>query len=230
MSVNEDSHQTLTYVESMSALCERILHIRQSTPHQQRVLIGVAGAPGSGKSTLAESLPALLDPVLAKYDEASVVVPMDGFHLDNAVLDARGLRAVKGAPQTFDVAGFSHLLGRLAKCVDEPLYVPVFDRSMDLARNASQEVSKAHSVVIVEGNYLLLDQPGWRDLSDSFDCTIMLRVPLETLESRLVQRWLDHGHTEDEARQRALSNDIPNARTVIAESIPADLYYESVRQ
>lgn len=230
MTNNEDSPKTPICVESVSDLCERILHIRTSAPPQRRVLIGIAGAPGSGKSTLAESLPALLDPMLAKQGEASVVVPMDGFHLDNAVLDAHGLRAVKGSPQTFDVAGFAQLLRRVANREEETLYVPVFDRSMDLARNASQEVSESHSVAIVEGNYLLLDQPGWCDLSDSFDCTIMLRVPLATLESRLVQRWLDHGLTEDEAQQRALSNDIPNARTVLAESIPADLYYESVRQ
>ncbi len=217
------------YIDSLDKLCQIILDIRQRTASDQRVLVAVAGAPGSGKSTLAESLPALLNAALSGAGESAVVVPMDGYHLDNAVLDAHGTRAVKGSPQTYDVSGFVSLLHRVAVRGAQAVYVPVFDREADFARNACQTVAHEHSVAIVEGNYLLLNRAEWSDLSLVFDCTIMLDVPLETLESRLVQRWLDHGHTPEQAEQRALSNDIPNARVVLAESITADLYYKSVR-
>ena len=76
---------------------------------------------------------------------------------------------------------------------------------------------------IVEGNYLLLDEPGWRDLARHFDMTVFLEVPERELERRLVQRWLDHGHDAQAARARAQANDIPNARRVAAGSRPADL-------
>lgn len=224
------SAEVRTYINSVSSLCDHVLDLRANADETSRVVVAIAGAPGSGKSTLAESLPEILDVELTKNGEASVVVPMDGFHLDNAILDQRHLRAVKGSPQTFDVAGFASLLGRIANRADQSVYIPAFDRAADLARNACQEVLNSHSVVIVEGNYLLLRQTGWNELSPYFDCTIMLDVPFDILEARLIQRWLDHGHTEEQARQRALSNDIPNARTVVEESIPAHLYYESVRQ
>jgi pantothenate kinase len=155
---------------------------------------------------------------------------MDGFHLDNAILAERGQLPVKGAPQTFDADGFVSLLQRLAEPTDKPVYVPVFDRAADLARNAAQCVDKSHRVIIVEGNYLLLDRDGWNTLPAIFHLSIMLDVPLATLEERLVQRWLDHGLTQEQARLRALDNDIPNARLVLQESKPADLTFESVRQ
>jgi pantothenate kinase len=155
---------------------------------------------------------------------------MDGFHLDNAILANQGQLAFKGAPQTFDVDGFVALMRRLAAPVAAPVYIPVFDRQADLARNAAQCVDRRHAVLIVEGNYLLLDRPGWRELPDLFHQSIMLDVPMATLEQRLVQRWLDQGLDARQARDRALSNDIPNAMVVQQESTGAHLYYKSVRQ
>ena len=95
-----------------------------------RYVFAIAGAPGSGKSTLAETLLAALE---AEAPGAAALMPMDGFHLDNAVLDARGLRARKGAPETFDVDGLSVALDRV-RAADRPVAVPVFDRVLDLAR------------------------------------------------------------------------------------------------
>lgn len=161
---------------------------------------------------------------------SAVVVPMDGFHLDNALLIERGLMAVKGSPQTFDVAGFVALMQRLAEPGGGEIYIPVFDRSADLSRNAAQCVADKHSVIIVEGNYLLLARPGWQSLASLFHLSVMLDVPMEVLEQRLVQRWLAHGLEPDAARQRALSNDIPNARVVMQESRGAHLFFKSVRQ
>lgn len=186
---------------------------------QARFIVAIAGAPAAGKSTLAEALCAEINALSAS--ELCAVVPMDGFHYDNAILDVRGDRARKGAPHTFDAAGFKSLLSRL-KQENGDIAIPVFDRAQDLARAGAALVTQKHQILLVEGNYLLLDQPVWRDLRQYFDLSIFLDVPFATLEQRLIQRWLDHGADAEAAKKRALSNDIPNAQTVTQQSFPAD--------
>jgi pantothenate kinase len=229
----------MSLIYSVEELAEHVEKARARKPGAARLLVAIAGAPGSGKSTLAELLRERLNRESVSEPGPSVIVPMDGFHLDNAILQALGQMAVKGAPQTFDVEGFHSLLMRLAEPSSHragmaaevaPLFVPVFDRAADLARNAAQAVESHHRIIIVEGNYLLLSHAPWRELTPVFDLSVMLDVPLETLTQRLVQRWLDHGHTPQQARQRAESNDLPNAVLVVQESIRADLHYKSVRQ
>ena len=217
------------YMESLEQLADHILTLSAKSPAGKRTLIGLAGAPGSGKSTLASSLIGLLNGKLASKGESAVIVPMDGFHLDNKVLDVHGSRAVKGSPPTFDVAGFVSLLSRISINSEQAVYIPVFDRTADLTRNAAQELTAHHSIAVVEGNYLLLDRPVWCEIKALLDCSVMLDVPISMLKTRLIQRWLDHGHTLAEARARALSNDIPNAQLVLRESIAADLCCKSVR-
>lgn len=229
-SVSAATGSATRYLESLELIADHILSLSAKSSAGKRVLIGLAGAPGSGKSTLAASLVELLNEKLAPQGESAVIVPMDGFHLDNNVLDAHESRAVKGSPPTFDVAGFVSLLNRISIKSDQSVYVPVFDRAADLARNAAQELTACHSIAVVEGNYLLLAKPVWCEIKDLLDCSVMLDVPISTLETRLIQRWLDHGYTEAQARARALSNDIPNAQLVLRESIAADLCYKSVRQ
>ncbi|MFH1806945.1 MAG: nucleoside triphosphate hydrolase [Pseudomonadota bacterium] len=181
-------------------------------------MVAIAGAPASGKSTLSDRLHHHLG-----GDEAGVVVvPMDGFHLDNAILRDRDLLPRKGAPQTFDFRGFHHMLSHI-HADDGPVCIPVFDRTLDLSRGSARIVSPAHRIILVEGNYLLLQQKPWPDLAPLFDLTVFLDAPLETLEARLIQRWIDHGHDATSARTRALSNDIPNARLVQGYSRPADI-------
>jgi len=229
----------MSLIHTLDQLLECIAQARKIKPVDERLLLAIVGAPGSGKSTLAESLRVRLNRDSASEAVPSVIVPMDGFHLDNVILEARDQMAIKGAPQTFDVEGFHSLLRRLAEpspynATDiqafTPLYVPVFDRTADLARNAAQAVEPHHRIIIIEGNYLLLSQAPWNGLKPLFDLSVMLDVPLDVLTQRLVQRWLDHGHTPAQARQRAESNDLPNAARVIAESQQADLRYKSMRQ
>ena len=182
-------------------------------------MIALAGPPGAGKSTLAQALCAALN---ARAPGCAVILPMDGYHLDNAVLDARGLRARKGAPMTFDVDGLRHDLTRV-RARAETVLAPVFDRALDLSRNAAQPVTPAHRFVLVEGNYLLLDSAPWDSLSGLFDLTVFLPVPLPELARRLEGRWRDMGLPEEVVQARVHGNDIPNARLVWEHSRKADL-------
>lgn len=191
--------------------------IRSRANAAPRFMVGIAGAPGAGKSMLAESL---RDALRAK-GETAVVVPMDGFHFDDVVLNARGHRPRKGAPFTFDVLGFEVLLKRI-KAREPDIAIPVFDRSMELSRAAADIVGADTRFILVEGNYLLLKQEPWNRLKPLFDFTIFLDVPLEELERRLIERWLGHGFDMDYARNWIATNDLPNVREVIANSAPAD--------
>ena len=186
-----------------------------------RLIVAIAGAPGSGKSTLAE---ALVDQLNQGQPGVALNMPMDGYHMDNAVLSARGLLARKGAPETFDVAALGRDLALVRDCA--PVLVPVFDRSLDLSRAFAREIAPDVPVVVIEGNYLLLRADPWAGLAGMFDVTVFVQVPEAELERRLIQRWLDHGHTPNAARARAMGNDIPNARLVVAGSAPADVVWD----
>lgn len=183
-----------------------------------RLIVAIAGPPGAGKSTLSDYLRHAIN---KGGETPSIVVPMDGFHLDDGILDQRGLLSRKGSPPTFDCAGFAVLLQRLKQAEGE-IFIPVFDRSLELSRAAASVVGPEHRVLLVEGNYLLLDQEPWSKLAPFFDMTIYLDVPFPELERRLVDRWLGFGFNAETARNRALSNDIPNAELVVAQSRKAD--------
>ncbi len=183
-----------------------------------RILVALAGPPGAGKSTLSKQLADALN--ASEPDEPAVVVPMDGFHYDNAILERRGLLARKGAPETFDCNGFAALLARLL--VARNVAIPVFDRSLDLSRAGAALVEEHHRILLVEGNYLLLHDTPWAGMESLFEITVRIDVDEAVLEQRLVQRWLDHGYDQEGARHRALSNDIPNARLVAERSSKAE--------
>ena len=185
---------------------------------QCRLLVAIAGPPASGKSTLSTALSNYLN---QSIDLRSVVVPLDGFHLNNDCLDHLKLRHRKGAPETFDFDSFSHLLRRLARS-DQPIYFPTFDRALDKVVAGRSAVYPEDQVILVEGNYLLLDEQPWSQLRPLFNYSIFLNVPVDVLQSRLIQRWLNHDHTLEEAKARALSNDIPNARRVYDRLSKAD--------
>jgi pantothenate kinase len=152
------------------------------------------------------------------------LVPMDGFHLDNRILDARGLRACKGAPESFDAAGFLALVRRLRSGAE--VVYPVFDRARDLSIAGAGIVTPACDMVIIEGNYLLFNEDPWSDLKGLWDFSVWLDTSEETILQRCISRWLNHGHDLPAARMRAETNDLANARRIIAARLPADLVVE----
>ncbi|MGV6848754.1 MAG: nucleoside/nucleotide kinase family protein [Marinibacterium sp.] len=184
-----------------------------------RSLTAIAGAPGSGKSTLADALAQTLN---AAAPGSAAVLAMDGFHYDDAVLEARGWRTRKGAPHTFDMGGLAHMLGRLKADDADEVAVPVFDREIEIARNAARIIPHAVRQVIVEGNYLLLDRAPWASLRRYFDTCVFLDVPREVLRARLARRWVGLGYEAEEIDRRLSENDLPNVDLVIAEGARAD--------
>ena len=199
----------------MSEIAHLAATLFRKATGRKRIVVAIAGPPGSGKSTFAEALMPLLP------EGTAVTVPMDGFHYDNAVLDARGLRARKGAPETFDFDGLRHLLERL-RGQDRPCD-RTLERSHPHRHRAGAAVVPAEArFVLVEGNYLLLDESPWYGLGPLFDYSVWLEVPMQELERRLVQRWLDNGHSPEEARNRVFSNDLPNAERLLAARRQAD--------
>jgi pantothenate kinase len=183
-----------------------------------RYLFAIAGPPGAGKSTLADALHAALE---ARAPGGTALVPMDGYHFDNAVLGPLGLLPRKGAPETFDTAGLRADLQRIRAGVE--VAVPVFDRGLDLARAGARIVRSGQWIVLVEGNYLLLEDRPWDQLAPLFDRTLLIEVASDALRRRLVERWLHHGLGREAAERRADGNDMVNARLIAARSRPPDV-------
>jgi pantothenate kinase len=204
----------------MSEIASLAATIFKRAANAKRFIVAIAGPPGAGKSTIAEELCALLP------EQSAIVVPMDGFHYDDAILKQRGLRNRKGAPETFDIAGFEHLLKRI-RAVEPDIAIPVFDRTMELARAGAAIVGSEVKFILTEGNYLLLDEAPWSNLAPLFDLAIFLDVPRAELERRLLRRWHEHGRSDEDARAWVASNDMPNVDRVLDRRRQADLVIRS---
>jgi pantothenate kinase len=139
---------------------------------------------------------------------------MDGFHLSNAQLDRLGLRARKGAPETFDVDGYVQLLGRLRTERERPVYAPDFDRRLDEPVAAGLVVPARTGLVVTEGNYLADDSPGWDQVPDLLDELWYVDAPRRLRERRLLRRHVRGGRSESEARAFITGSERPNARRV----------------
>ena len=205
-------------VTSEAALAAEIVRRKR----HGRLVVAIFGAPGSGKSTLADRLRA---EITQSFHVSTEVVPMDGSHYDNAILDAKGLRPRKGSPETFDVDGLASLIQRLRAGPPRDVAIPVFDRTLDMTRASARIVDKEVDILLVEGNYLLLDQKPWDRLKDYFDVTVKIECLRDELEKRLMKRWLDLGMSEKESRSKVEGNDLLNADLIESTSLAADILF-----
>ncbi|HSC79902.1 MAG TPA: nucleoside/nucleotide kinase family protein [Chitinolyticbacter sp.] len=174
----------------------------------RRKILGLVGEPGAGKSTLADAL-------LAHLGERAVVVPMDGFHLANVELARLQRSARKGAPDTFDAAGYVALLARLrSQRGDEIVYAPAFRREIEEPIAGAIAVSPQVPLVITEGNYLLLESGHWAGVRPLLDAIWYVEVDAELRRQRLVERHMRFGRDEAAARAWVDQTDEPNARLI----------------
>ncbi|WP_269854135.1 nucleoside/nucleotide kinase family protein [Streptomyces sp. RPT161] len=178
----------------------------------RRALLGLAGAPAAGKSTLAQRL---VRGATQRLGVDSVgYVPMDGFHLSTAQLDRLGRRGRKGAPDTFDVHGYVHLLRRLRNVPQHPVYVPDFDRRLEEPVAAGLVVPPTARLVITEGNYLADDGEGWCEVRELLDALWYVDTPPRVREERLLRRHLRGGRTREQAREFIAASERSNAERV----------------
>jgi pantothenate kinase len=177
-------------------------------------LLGIAGPPGCGKSTLAAALAARVP--------GAVVLPMDGFHLADEQLRVLGRADRKGAPDTFDAEGFLAALRRVRARAHD-VYVPRFDRDLEAAIAGAIRIGIDAPLVIVEGNYLLLDRPPWNAVRSELDACWWIDVPDAVRVPRLIARHVAHGRSDTDARAWVERSDAANARLVERHRFPPDL-------
>jgi pantothenate kinase len=182
----------------------------------RRTLLGIAGAPGSGKSTFAAWLQQQFGP------DVAVVVPMDGFHLGNAIIEGTPLRQRKGAMDTFDVGGYLSLLQRLVRRDEPVVYAPEFRRTLDEPVAASIAIRASVPVVITEGNYLLAETPQWKEVRAQLDEVWFIDTPPALRLGRLVDRHVEFGMERAAAQAWATGPDEANARIIEATRQGAD--------
>ena len=254
---------------ALDALARRVLGLRRE--RGARILVGIAGSPGSGKTTLATALVARLNAVLVDASSAedagadavtadggsaagggarAVHLPMDGFHLANSTLDRLGLRDRKGAIETFDGWGFLALLDRVRAETDRVVYAPSFERTVDEPVAGEIAIGPEASIVVVEGNYLLVDdgadgdaavgggaadaQPGavgggpWARVRDRLDESWFCATDAEERERRLIERHTRFGRSAQAATAWAREVDGANAVRIEASRSRADLVVSGV--
>ena len=184
--------------------------IESALKADKRTLLGIIGEPGAGKSTLVEQ-------IKEKFPGNSVaVLPMDGFHLSNKVLIERGIRNIKGAPQTFDALGFVALLERVKENLEEDIYIPVFHREIEESIANEAVITSEVRVVIVEGNYLLFPEMDWGGVRELLDMSYYIDLPQEIRIERLIARHEKYGKTSQEAHDWVMGSDEANARLIRA--------------
>ena len=195
------------------------LRARELIQRSGRALLGLVGPPGAGKSTLAAALQ-------AEFATIAQVVPMDGFHLANVELERLGRRDRKGAPDTFDSAGYVALLRRLlAQPDDEIVYAPEFRREIEEPIANAIPIHPRTQLVITEGNYLLLDEGPWAQVKELLDEIWYVDVDDEVRLHRLTRRHEQFGRSAEEAAAWVAGTDEPNARLIEASRTRASFVF-----
>ncbi|MEU5046323.1 nucleoside/nucleotide kinase family protein [Streptomyces griseorubiginosus] len=194
-----------------------VIRARSLAQDDGRAVLGIAGSPGSGKTTLAERLVRALN---GSGEPWVAHVPMDGFHLADVELERLGLRDRKGAPETFDAAGYAALLRRLREEPDDSVvYAPGFERVLEQPIAGAVPVLPTARLIVTEGNYLLL----WPRVRSQLDEVWFCEPAEEERLGRLIARHEEFGKTHAEAVAWVLRSDQPNAELVAATRDRADL-------
>ncbi len=191
-----------------------------------RLLVMLAAPPGAGKSTLVSFLEYLAKDIIPEYKVQAV--GMDGFHrrqeyllTHTTVVDGKEVPMVniKGAPITFDLDGLKTKIGQVLG--EKTCGWPLYDRHL---HNAVEDaITITGDIVLLEGNYLLLDEEGWRDLKEKADYTIFIKSDEEMLRRRLIDRKEASGNSREKAEAFVDYSDMRNVRLCLEHSMKADL-------
>ncbi|WP_344096331.1 nucleoside/nucleotide kinase family protein [Microbacterium deminutum] len=202
------------YVAELSPT-DALARISELAASGRRVILGLAGPPGAGKSTMARWL--------AEHSSIAIrIVPMDGFHLANAELERLGTHSRKGAPETFDAAGYAALLSRIRAEDGTTIYAPTFDRSVDEAVAGAIPITPDDRFIVTEGNYLLRQSEGWRLVRPVLDEAWWIDCSGEERRSRLVERHVRFGREPADARRFVAESDELNAALIADDRARAD--------
>lgn len=211
-------HLRLTPQETLSRLVPHILELESQAP--RRIAIGIAGGPGTGKSTLAAVLVTMLNAV---HPGSAALVPMDGFHIKHAKLEAMGQVDYKGAPHTFEGADFVNFLHHL-KAVTTAVSGPGYSRKIEDVVDNALAIAADVRILIVEGNYLLLTEGPWAGVKPLLDYAVFIDVPRDLVKARLLRRHGEEGlFTEERNRAHIERNDLPNYDLVCLSQDQADV-------
>ncbi len=204
-------------IAGFEALVERILRLLDGT--MPPLLVGIAGTPGAGKSTLAKRIASSL----RERGHAACFCPMDGFHMDSARLEARGLLEAKGRIDTFDAEGFAAAVARLR--AGEAFWWPVYSRKLHDTVKHGIRIEGGETVFVVEGNYLLTDREPWLQIAAAMDLRVYLDERDDVLRKRLLLRHERGGRSRQAAMDWVETVDMPNARAVREGMQRADILY-----
>ena len=196
----------------LTMLTNRLIETYEKSKNE-RFLLAITGVPGSGKSTLANLLMKNTNEVLK--EERAIVIPMDGYHYHNDILVEKGLLSLKGIPQTFDAQRFVMLIKEIASEKIEQIYCSSYDRAIHNPVERSILIENKHKIIIVEGNYLLLDTYPWNELSELFSESWFIETPPTTTKERLISRHVLTGRSVEEALSKINSTDAPNAELIL---------------
>lgn len=212
----------LTPQAALSRLVPHILEM-ESEADGKRIAIGMAGGPGTGKSTLAAELVTMLNAV---KPGSAALVPMDGFHMKHAKIEAMGQTDYKGAPHTFEGAAFVSFLHHL-KHAEGPVSGPGYSRKIEDTVDDAFTVQPEVRVLVVEGNYLLLTEGPWAGAKALLDYSVFVHVPREIVRARLMKRHAEEGlFSEERNRAHIERNDLPNYDLVEGSRERADVVFD----
>lgn len=205
---------------TMPAIPESYLvRLREMLKTGSRIILGLVGPPGAGKSTVGLAL-------RDAFRDISQIVPMDGFHLANVELSRLGRAGRKGAPDTFDSAGYVDLLKRLrVQSPDEVIYAPEFRREIEEPIAGAIPIFPETQLLITEGNYLLLEDGHWKKVPAFLDEVWYVDVDDALRIERLAARHQQFGRSRNEAIAWVNNTDEPNARLIATGKQRANLVF-----